>query len=53
MCGWTWLFYRSHYLQVFKKVVPTLFLSTIPAYCCVWAMIGGGGGHQNKKMVAY
>ncbi|KAL7540839.1 hypothetical protein ACHAXR_011012 [Thalassiosira sp. AJA248-18] len=39
--GWAWLFFRSYYLYVFKRGVPSLFLSTIPAYCCVWAMIGG------------
>lgn len=40
-CGWAWIFFRSYYGYVYKKGVPILFLSTIPAYCCVWYMIGG------------
>eukprot|EP00571_Detonula_confervacea_P015703 CAMPEP_0172297344 /NCGR_PEP_ID=MMETSP1058-20130122/406_1 /TAXON_ID=83371 /ORGANISM="Detonula confervacea, Strain CCMP 353" /LENGTH=187 /DNA_ID=CAMNT_0013006487 /DNA_START=55 /DNA_END=618 /DNA_ORIENTATION=+ len=39
--GWAWLFFRSYYGWAFKRGVPVLFLSTIPAYCCVWGMIGG------------
>lgn len=39
--GWAWLFFRSYYLFVFKKGGFVLFLSTMPAYCCVWGMIGG------------
>ena len=39
--GWAWIFFRSYYISVFKRGPPLLFLSTIPAYWCVWMMIGG------------
>ena len=38
--GWLWLFFRSYYLLVFKKPFPALFLSTLPAYTCIWYMMG-------------
>lgn len=38
--GWMWVFFRSYYGLVFMKPFPTLFLSTLPAYFCVWYMIG-------------
>lgn len=37
--GWAWLFFRSYYLTVFKMPFPTLFLSTLPAYACIFSMI--------------
>ncbi|KAL7551333.1 hypothetical protein ACHAWF_014526, partial [Thalassiosira exigua] len=33
--GWAWIFFRSYYGWAFRKGVPTLFLSTLPAYYCV------------------
>ena len=38
--GWAWLFFRSYYGWAFKMPFPGLFLSTMPAYGCVWGMIG-------------
>lgn len=38
--GWMWLFFRSYYPWVFQKPFPALFLSTLPAYACVWMMLG-------------
>ena len=37
--GWMWVFFRSYYGIVFMKPFPALFLSTLPAYVCVWYMI--------------
>ena len=39
--GWAWVFFRSYYGLAYKRPFPTLFLSTIPAYICVWGMVGG------------
>jgi hypothetical protein len=38
--GWWWLFFRSYYLVVFKMSSPAIFLSTLPAYSCIWFMMG-------------
>mmetsp|Transcript_21530 Transcript_21530/g.49357 ORF Transcript_21530/g.49357 Transcript_21530/m.49357 type:complete len:193 (-) Transcript_21530:107-685(-) len=38
--GWAWLLFRSYYEWGYRRV-PALFLSTIPAYGCVLALIGG------------
>ena len=38
--GWMWIFFRSFYPLVFRKGVPTVFLSTLPAYACIWMMLG-------------
>lgn len=38
--GWMWLFFRSYYPWAFQKPFPALFLSTLPAYTCVWTMLG-------------
>mmetsp|Transcript_4828 Transcript_4828/g.9899 ORF Transcript_4828/g.9899 Transcript_4828/m.9899 type:complete len:186 (+) Transcript_4828:290-847(+) len=38
--GWVWLFFRSFYTVVFKLPFPCLLISTIPAYYCVWFMMG-------------
>ncbi|KAL3805878.1 hypothetical protein HJC23_007839 [Cyclotella cryptica] len=37
--GWMWVFFRSYYPVVFQKPFPSLFLSTMPAYVCVWKML--------------
>eukprot|EP00980_Cylindrotheca_fusiformis_P008582 scaffold1823_cov108-Cylindrotheca_fusiformis.AAC.3 len=37
--GWLWIFFRSYYIFVFKKGI-LLFSSTMPAYCCIWFMLG-------------
>ncbi|KAL3932601.1 MAG: hypothetical protein SGBAC_010771 [Bacillariaceae sp.] len=37
--GWAWFFFRSYYYFVFRRF-PLLFASTLPAYCCVWYMMG-------------
>jgi hypothetical protein len=39
-CGWLWLFFRSYYPLVFRKGIPWLFCSTLPAYSCIWTMLG-------------
>lgn len=39
--GWAWLFFRSYYFIVYGWGIPFLFLSTIPAYCCIWGMLFG------------
>jgi hypothetical protein len=39
-CGWCWLMFRSYYSWAFKMPFPGLFLSTMPAYFCIWWMIG-------------
>lgn len=36
--GWAWLFFRSYYLVAYKTG-GMMFLSTMPAYCCVWFML--------------
>jgi uncharacterized MAPEG superfamily protein len=36
--GWVWFFFRSIYPYCYKRF-PLLFLSTIPAYACVWYMM--------------
>ena len=38
--GWMWLFFRSYYPLAFRRPFPSLFLSTLPAYVCVWKMLG-------------
>ncbi|KAL7505960.1 hypothetical protein ACHAXN_003350 [Cyclotella atomus] len=38
--GWMWLVFRSYYPLVYMKGPPILFLSTLPAYTCVWMMLG-------------
>jgi len=38
--GWMWLFFRSYYPFAFQKPFPALFMSTLPAYMCVWKMLG-------------
>mmetsp|Transcript_20756 Transcript_20756/g.30720 ORF Transcript_20756/g.30720 Transcript_20756/m.30720 type:complete len:190 (+) Transcript_20756:164-733(+) len=38
--GWLWVFFRSYYPNVFQKPFPTLFLSTLPAYTCIFSMMG-------------
>eukprot|EP00956_Cyclotella_meneghiniana_P009563 scaffold13204_cov66-Cyclotella_meneghiniana.AAC.2 len=38
--GWAWLFFRCYYGQAYRRGVM-LFLSTLPAYCCIWGMICG------------
>lgn len=38
--GWMWLVFRSYYPFVYMKGPPILFLSTLPAYWCVWMMLG-------------
>ena len=38
--GWLWLIFRSYYVPAFHRGIPTLFLSTMPAYNVVWWMIG-------------
>eukprot|EP01082_Thalassiosira_pseudonana_P014791 g13351.t1 g13351 contig8:465505-467258(+) len=40
-CGWSWLVFRSYYSWAFKIPFPGVFLSTMPAYFCIWWMIGG------------
>lgn len=37
--GWIWIFFRSYYPYAYNRY-PFLFASTIPAYCCVWFMLG-------------
>ena len=37
--GWAWFVFRSYYPYAYKRF-PLLFASTIPAYCCVWFMMG-------------
>jgi hypothetical protein len=37
--GWAWLFFRSYYGFCYKRGA-LLFASTIPAYSCVWFMVG-------------
>ncbi|CAJ1955593.1 unnamed protein product [Cylindrotheca closterium] len=37
--GWAWFVFRSYYSYAFKRF-PLLFASTLPAYCCVWYMMG-------------
>ena len=36
--GWAWIIFRSYYGLVFTS--NRIFLSTLPAYFCVWTMIG-------------
>ena len=38
--GWSWIFFRSYYSIVFSMPFPALFALTIPAYFCVWFLIG-------------
>jgi hypothetical protein len=38
--GWSWLLFRSYYPVVFRLPFPALLASTIPAYWCVWWMLG-------------
>jgi len=38
--GWAWLFFRSYYSYVWKRGLPFLLASTVPAYYCVWYMMG-------------
>ena len=37
--GWAWLGFRSYYPLAYSRPFPTLLLSTMPAYACVWWMI--------------
>lgn len=37
--GWAWFFFRSYYSYAYRRF-PLLFASTLPAYCCVWYMMG-------------
>jgi hypothetical protein len=37
--GWTWFLFRSYYIYAYNRF-PFLFASTIPAYVCVWYMLG-------------
>lgn len=37
--SWAWFFFRSYYPYAYKRF-PLLFASTIPAYFCVWYMMG-------------
>ncbi|CAJ1955597.1 unnamed protein product [Cylindrotheca closterium] len=37
--GWAWFTFRSYYSYAWKRF-PLLFASTLPAYCCVWYMMG-------------
>jgi len=38
--GWAWFFFRSYYSFVWKQGIPLLLVSTVPAYTCVWYMMG-------------
>jgi len=39
--GWAWVFFRSYYSHVWKQGLPLFLLaSTVPAYSCVWYMMG-------------
>lgn len=40
MLGWAWTFFRMYYPIVFSMPFPTLLLSTMPAYACIWYMLG-------------
>jgi hypothetical protein len=37
--GWMWIFFRSYYPLAYRHF-PALFLSTLPAYGCVWRGLG-------------
>ena len=38
--GWAWLFFRSYYPFLFALPFPGVLASTVPAYWCVWWMVG-------------
>jgi hypothetical protein len=38
--GWGWIAFRSYYNIVFKLPFPALLFSTLPAYTCIWYMLG-------------
>ena len=38
--GWLWIVFRAYYPLVYAQPFPALLSSTIPAYCCVWWMLG-------------
>lgn len=37
--GWAWFAFRSLYLPAYHRF-PWIFASTVPAYACVWYMMG-------------
>ena len=37
--GWLWLCFRSYYYPAYKRG-PLLFACTMPAYACIWGMLG-------------
>ena len=38
--GWLWIFFRSYYVIAWKAPFPWLFASTLPAYACIFSMVG-------------
>lgn len=38
--GWAWIVFRSYYPFVYVLPFPALLTSTMPAYCCLWWMLG-------------
>ena len=38
--GWLWLVFRLYYPLVYSRPFPGLLISTVPAYWCVWYLLG-------------
>ena len=48
--GWLWLFFRSYYPLAYARPFPMLLLSTMPAYACLWWMMGSAVYHAVAQM---
>ena len=38
--GWVWLVFRAAYPKLWHRPFPTVLLSTMPCYACVWYLWG-------------